>query len=113
MILLDNNSQLGSMPVSIELSDRHGVVSSDESKKIYDTLSAFAEKLARQTRLHLVEATVDAYRNKNGKFTNYNFHLRIHPVRGKGFMTEVEDKKLMNAVHIAIDKVKHQASHIH
>lgn len=99
--------------IPIELADKNEILREKDTEKINKVLLNFADKFSNHVNLNLVQATVNAYHNKAGKITNFEFHLRLHPVRGKGFMTKVEDKKLMNAVHTAIDKIKHQANHTH
>ncbi len=102
-----------SVKIPIEVSDRHKILREKENRAIHETLIKFAEKLSRYVKINLIESTINAYHNKRGKITNFEFHLQVYPVRGKVFVTEVEDKRLMNAVHLAINKVKHQANHNH
>lgn len=99
--------------IPIELSDRHKILIDSETKAIHEILLKFAEKISRYIKINLIESTINAYHNKRGKITSFEFHLQVHPVRGKVLATQVEDKMLMNAVHTAIDKIKHQSNHTH
>ena len=99
--------------IPIELSDKRKILDEKETKAIHELLLNFAEKFSRYIKLNLIESTINAYHNKRGKITNFEFHLQVFPVRGKAYATEVEDKVLLNAVHKAIDKIKHQSNHTH
>jgi len=94
--------------ITIKFSDKQKVLDKNDEEKIIDQLERFAEKYEKKNKIRIIEATVNAYHNKKGKITGFEIHLRAHFVNGKGYMTKVEDKKLMNAVNIAIDKIKSQ-----
>lgn len=99
--------------IPIELSDKRRVLRAKDNKAIHEILIKFATKFSRYIKINLIESTIDAYRNKRGKITNFQFHLQVYPIRGKAYVAEVEDKRLMNAVHMAIKKIKHQSNHNH
>lgn len=111
-VLLKKTDQT-SLSIPIELSDKRNVLKKKESEAVHEILLRFAEKFSRYVRINFIESTIDAYRNKRGKITNFEIHMQVHPVRGKVFATEVADKKLMNAIHSAIKKIKHQSNHNH
>ncbi len=99
--------------IPIELSDRRKVLPEKDNKAVHEILIKFATKFSRYIKINLIESTIDAYRNKRGKITNFQVHIQVYPTRGKAYVAEVEDKKLMNAVHTAIKKIKHQSNHNH
>lgn len=111
-VLLKKTAKATSV-IPIELSDRHKILDENENKAIQEILINFADKISNYLKINLIESTINAYHNKRGKITNFEFHLQVYPVRGKVYATEVEDKVLMNAVHLAINKVKHQADRSH
>ncbi len=113
MTALLKKTDKSSTVIPIELSDKHKILIESETKAIHDILLTFAEKFSKYIKINLIESTINAYHNKRGKITSFEFHLQVYPVRGKAYATEVEDKVLMNAVHNAIKKIKHQSNHAH